>query len=280
MNRPMFDPSAEPEWMRRVSTLALRLGFRRALAALSGAMVLMVLTLAGLAFVGLGQHPMAMLAAGALALLLAPLFSLWLLRLVFQLDAARQHQTSTATRDDLTGVHNRRHFMQVAEREWARCRRYSEDGALLLIDADHFKALSESHGRACCDALLRDITRAVTQSLRLPDLLARYDGKALIVYLPNTDPLGALDVAERIRERVAGHTLRWQDVGISTTVSVGVASVGATHLTLDALVLDASAALRVAKEAGYNCVRAAPIQPRALPTKPPSQASGLRGRRR
>ena len=114
----------------------------------------------------------------------------------------------------------------------------AEDGALLLIDADQFKSLKGSHGAACCDALLRDLTRLVTQSLRQPDLLARYGAEALIVYLPNTDPMGALDVAERIRERIAGHTLRWQNGGVSSTVSVGVASVGATHVTLDALVQD------------------------------------------
>ena len=85
----------------------------------------------------------------------------------------------------------------------------------------------------------------MTQSLRQPDLLARYGAEALIVYLPNTDPMGALDVAERIRERVAGHTLRWQNGGVSSTVSIGVASVGATHVTLDSLVQDALGALQV-----------------------------------
>jgi diguanylate cyclase (GGDEF)-like protein len=209
-----------------------------------------------------------------MALALSPFMASWLLQLMFQLDAARQRHSVNATRDDLTGAPNRRHFMQVAEREWARCRRYAEDGALLLIDADQFKSLKSSHGSACCDALLRDLTRLVTQSLRQPDLLARYGAEALIVYLPNTDPMGALDVAERIRERVAGHTLRWQNGGVSSTVSIGVASVGAAHVTLDALVQDAQAALQSAKDAGRNCVRAAPIQPRATPVRPPSQAQG------
>ena len=232
------------------------------------------LTQAALWFTGQGPKPLALLAAGATALVCSPFIAAWLLRLMFQLDAARQRHSVNATKDDLTGAHNRRHFMQVAEREWARCRRYAEDGAVLLIDADQFKALKGSHGAACCDALLRDLTRLVTQSLRQPDLLARFGAEALIVYLPNTDPMGALDVAERIRERIAGHTLRWQHSGVSSTVSIGVASVGATHLTLDALVQDALAALQAAKDAGRNCVRAAPIQPRATPARPPSAASG------
>jgi diguanylate cyclase (GGDEF)-like protein len=261
----MFDPASEPRWMRRCTALALRLGFLPALAGLSGLLVLGVLglTQAALWLTGLGPQPLALVVAGALALVLSPFMAAWLLRLMFQLDAARQRHSVNATKDDLTGAHNRRHFMQVAEREWARCRRYAEDGAVLVIDADQFKSLKASHGAACCDALLRQ-----------PDLLARFGAEALIVYLPNTDPIGALDAAERLRERIAGHTLRWQHSGVSSTVSIGVASVGATHVTLDALVQDALAALQAAKDAGHNCVRAAPIQPRATPARPPSAASG------
>jgi diguanylate cyclase len=281
MIRPMFDPAAEPRWMRHCTALALRLGFLPSLAGLSALLVLAVLGLTetSLWLMDQGPKPLALWVAGALALLVSPFLAAWLLRLMFQLDAARQRHSVNATQDDLTGAHNRRHFMQVAEREWARCRRYAEDGALLLIDADQFKSLKGSHGAACCDALLRDMTRLVTQSLRQPDLLARYGAEALIVYLPNTDPIGALDVAERMRERIAGHTLRWQNGGVSSTVSIGVASVGATHVTLDALVQDTLTALQAAKEAGRNCVRAAPIQPRATPTRPPSAASGLRDKR-
>jgi diguanylate cyclase len=271
----MFDPAAEPRWMRRCTALALRLGFLPSLAGLSLLLVLGVLALtqAAVWWIG-GPRSMALWAAGGMALLLSPFLAAWLLRLMFQLDAARQRHTVNATKDDLTGAHNRRHFMQVAEREWARCRRYAEDGAMLLIDADQFKALKGSHGAACCDTLLRDLTRLVSQSLRQPDLLARFGPESLIGYLPNTDPMGALDVAERVRERVAGHTLRWHNGGVSSTVSIGVASAGATHVTLDALVQDALAALQAAKDAGRNCVRAAPIPPRAAPAKPPSAASG------
>jgi diguanylate cyclase (GGDEF)-like protein len=84
----------------------------------------------------------------------------------------------------------------------------------------------------------------------------------MVVLLPHTDPLGALDVAERIRERVAGGRLDWQGEKVGTTVSVGVASYAGDDRTLDALVHDADLALYAAKKAGRNCVRAAPIKPR------------------
>lgn len=274
----MLDPSAEPAWLRRCSIWALRIGYRRALLAASAVLlglalgaVQLLLWLAGRAAPG-----SILLGAGAVLLVLAPWLAGVVLRLLFQLDAARQRHSVLSTQDELTGAHNRRHFMQMLEREWARCRRYSEDGAVLLIVVDHFKTLRDSQGRACCDAMLRDLTRVVAHALRQPDLLARFGGEALIVYLPNTDPLGALDVAERIRERVASRTLRWQNNDISTTVSIGVVSIGATHLTLEALVHDATVALQAARAAGNNCVRAAPIQPRATPARPPSAAA--RGR--
>lgn len=272
----MFDPAAEPRWMRRCTALALRLGFLPSLAGLSLLLVLGVLGLTQVAvwLIGQGPKPLALLVAGAMALVLSPFLAAWMLQLMFQLDAARQRQSVNATRDELTGAFNRRHFLQVAEREWARCRRYAEDGALLLVDADRLKAVRNHHGGHCSDALLREMARVVSQSLRQPDLLGRFGAETMAVYLPNTDPMGALDVAERVRERVAGHTLRLQNGGVSSTVSIGVASLGATHVTLDALVQDALAALQVAREAGRNCVRAAPIQPRATPERPPSAASG------
>jgi diguanylate cyclase (GGDEF)-like protein len=278
----MFDPAREPRWIGRAIALAQRLGYLPSLVASSALLVLAVLGLTQAAtwLLGLGTRPLALLAAGGWALVLAPFIAAGLLQLMFQLDAARRRQSSTATRDEATGAHNRRHFLQMAEREWARCRRYGEDGALLLVEADQHRALEARHGAACADALLRDITRLAKQSLRQPDLLARYGTAALVVFLPNTDPLGALDVAERMRERIAGHTLRWQDGGVSTTLSIGVASVGAAHLTLETLLQDALGALQAARDAGRNCVRAAPVQPRATGGRTSTRAFGLRGGRR
>jgi diguanylate cyclase (GGDEF)-like protein len=274
----MFDPAAPPGWILRGCALASRLGFARSVALLSGALVLGVLglTQAGLLLGGAGLNPRVLLLAGCCALLAAPLLSAWLVQLMFQLESARRQQGANVAHDVMTGTPTRRHFMQLAEREWSRCRRYGEDGALLLVEADHFHQVRASQGAACGDALLRDITRHAARTLRHSDLLARYASDTLIVFLPNTDPLGALDVAERMRERVAGHSLRWHEGGVSSTLSVGVASVGAAHLTLETLAQDAQSALQVARDAGRNCVRAAPVQPRPVGNRSATRASGGR----
>ena len=134
----------------------------------------------------------------------------------------RASQALHAVDDDLTGLSNRRHFLELVEREFARCRRYGDDGALLLIDADHLRRINEHLGQLCGDALLLEVTKRVGTTLRQPDLLARFGGAELAVFLPNTDPLGALDAAERIRQQVASAPYTWQQTHVVATVSIGV----------------------------------------------------------
>ena len=202
--------------------------------------------------------------AGLLALLLSvPLLVLGGLsfRLARHVTDARARQVLAAVDDDLTGVANRRHFLRLVDREFARCRRYGEEGALLLIDADHLRRINEHLGQQCGDALLLEVTKRVGSTLRQPDLLARFAGAGLAVYLPKTDPLGALDAAERIRQQVASSPYQWQQTHVVATVSIGVATIHLGQLSVDTMVHEAEQALEAAKEAGRNCVRTGPIKP-------------------
>jgi diguanylate cyclase (GGDEF)-like protein len=186
--------------------------------------------------------------------------------------AAATADAQAPARDALTGAYTQLHFVAAADREWSRIRRHGEDAALLMVDVDHFKRLNDEHGMACGDAMLVEITRLASGTLRPYDLLARFGGGVLVVYLPHTDLLGALDVAERIRERVAGLGLSWEGKRVKATISVGVASIGASHAALDAVIADAGGALREAKAAGRNCVRAAPIPPKR--NQAPARSAG------
>ena len=186
--------------------------------------------------------------------------------------AAKTIDAQAPARDALTGAYTQQHFVAAADREWSRIRRHGEDAALLMVDVDHFKRLNDEHGMPAGDAMLVEITRLASSTLRPYDLLSRFGGGVLVVYLPHTDPLGALDVAERIRERVAGLRLAWQGKSVKATISIGVAGIGSGHAGLDAVIGDAGAALREAKSAGRNCVRAAPIPPRQNHT--PARSAG------
>ncbi|NRF68379.1 GGDEF domain-containing protein [Aquincola sp. S2] len=246
-------------WVRRIGPLKLALvvlPVSLLLAALTGAALAAITgaSIATLALLGSASALPAVLVAAALFWRAGP----GAVPALPEIDVA-------ATRDALTGAFTQRHFVAATDREWARIRRHGEDAALLMVDVDHFRALNDKQGPACGDAALVEITRLASATLRQYDLLARFGGGVLVVYLPHTDPIGALDVAERIRERVAGYRLTWESQSIGVTVSIGVAAVGADHAALDAVIADAGTALREAKAAGRNCVRAAPVQPRRQP---------------
>jgi diguanylate cyclase (GGDEF)-like protein len=206
------------------------------------------------------------MAAGFLATLPAMAAGGVALHLAKALAESTQQRDMLSAEDELTGISNRRQFLRLADREWSRCRRYGDDGALLLIDADHLRRINDSMGLRCGDAILLEITRRVSDTLRQSDVLARFGGAELAVFLPHTDPLGALDAAERIRQQVASTPFRWEEAHVVVTVSVGVAHVHAGQLALEGLIQEAEAALRHAKDAGRNCVRSAPILPRQSDT--------------
>jgi diguanylate cyclase len=260
----MSDSSSEPRWLRWFTNLVRRFGTARVNVALTaGACVATGLTTQALLTVaGTADRWAAGAAAGIATLAVAPWLGAMLVRLAMALESSHSRLGVLATQDELTGVCNRRHFMSLAEREVARCRRYDTDSAVLLIDADHFRRVNDTHGHLAGDALLREMARVASRALRQPDMLARFGGEELAVFLPHTDPLGALDVAERVREQVGSLRLLWQGRKVGTTVSIGVAALGSGHASLEALIRDADAALHEAKQAGRNCVRAAPIQPR------------------
>jgi diguanylate cyclase (GGDEF)-like protein len=173
---------------------------------------------------------------------------------------ATQRLYESAMHDPLTGVYNRRYLDEHLKSEFAFAARHGSSLSLLLIDADHFKRVNDEHGHLCGDELLRSIAKTVSGSLRQADVLARFGGEELIVFLPHTDPLGALDVAERIRERVQALSVTWRSAFVSTTVSVGVAPMRAELPSLDWMIHEADTALYAAKSDGRNCVRTLPFE--------------------
>jgi len=254
----------EPRWYRWLSSLVLRLGLRRAtlLMTLVVTTLAVVMAQAVISIAGHGDRVIAMVSASVCSLVLTPLIGSFVLRLVFELARARERLTVLATHDDLTGIYNRRHFMTLVQREWDRARRYNTSAALLLIDADRFKAVNDSHGHLCGDELLRRMAHAAGQSLRQADVLARFGGEELIVFLPQTDALGALDVAERIRSQVQALIVNWHGTTVRTTVSVGVAPLRRELPSLDWMIHEADTALYAAKTDGRNCVRTLPFESR------------------
>lgn len=164
------------------------------------------------------------------------------------------------------GALTREQFGVLIEREWARARRYGNGAALLLVEIDRSARLIDSLGRDVVARLLHAIVCDIAPTLRGADALGVQGDGQLAVFLAQADATGALDVAERIRERTEALETEHAQRALRVTVSVGVAHLRPAHLHLQALFEDAAEALYAARQSGGNCVRAAPIEAGRLAT--------------
>lgn len=161
-----------------------------------------------------------------------------------------------ATTDSLTGAANRRHFMELAEREVLRAHRYKHPTCLLALDVDHFKSINDTRGHAAGDDALQRLVGALRHQLRQTDILGRMGGEEFLVLLPETTAKDAMDIAERLRHAIAQLVVHSPGQPFRMTISVGVAE-QAGNETLQRLIIRADMALYAAKRAGRNRVQLA-----------------------
>jgi diguanylate cyclase (GGDEF)-like protein len=165
-----------------------------------------------------------------------------------------QHAKLLSETDDLTGLYNTRGFAIAANRLFGQATRYGRPASVLMIDSDNLKHVNDTYGHDAGNRLLRQLANAVQAELRATDVPARYGGDEFIVLLPETPPKGSMDVAERIRNAIAGRPLAIDGHHLTATVSIGVACYPEDGRTLDALAARADRALYQAKQQGRNRV--------------------------
>ncbi len=169
---------------------------------------------------------------------------------------ANQELTRLAMLDGLTQVANRRHFDQVLRQEWAKLVREGQPLSLILTDVDYFKRYNDQYGHLAGDECLRQVAQVLSQAVRRSgDLVARYGGEEFAVLLPNTDCLGAEQVAKRIhqgmRERQLAHGASL--VQPYVTLSLGVACIIPSLVqSPETLIATADASLYKAKSEGRD----------------------------
>jgi two-component system, cell cycle response regulator len=133
-----------------------------------------------------------------------------------------------AVTDALTGVYNRRYLVDRLEEERRRTARYGHVLSVIMGDVDHFKAVNDAHGHHAGDAVLRAVALALVSGTRQGvDWVARFGGEEFVVVMPETEPVGALIAAERLRRSVAGIAVESDGAKLSVTISLGVASLEA-----------------------------------------------------
>jgi diguanylate cyclase (GGDEF)-like protein len=191
---------------------------------------------------------------GSFALIVAGSFAF----LLMHKERADEETSRLATTDPLTGVFNRRTFIELAEQELARARRAGTTLSLMMLDLDHFKKVNDTYGHLTGDEVLVSFTRLVKDCVRRGDLVVRYGGEEFCVLLPGTALPAAAALAERIRATAAATDLTAKPFRI--TVSIGLtAYAGDVETTVGELLARADEALYRAKEEGRNRIVALPL---------------------
>ena len=169
---------------------------------------------------------------------------------------ARYHEEiyQLATQDALTDLHNRRHFIDMVDKEIARAMRHQRALTLCIIDVDLFKPVNDRYGHISGDNVLRKIASIVRRHVRSDDFAARIGGEEFAVLLPECDAQAGHAFAERLRQSIADVVFRPGEEPLTITVSVGVASLTTERDTCSRMMAAADAALYRAKALGRNQV--------------------------
>lgn len=162
--------------------------------------------------------------------------------------------TMEATIDFLTGLANRRSFMERLTLEMARISRYGGVGSLLMLDIDRFKSVNDSYGHNAGDQVLSELGKLLAASVREGDLPGRIGGEEFLIFLRDTPIEGAGFFADRVRKSIKDCTVLTDDGPISFTVSVGVTQINKEDGSVDEVIARADRALYRAKELGRDRV--------------------------
>jgi len=161
-----------------------------------------------------------------------------------------------ASTDFLTGIANRREFIQLSEREVSRAKRHDTPLAALSLDIDHFKRINDTYGHSAGDDVLRRLAQVVQANLRDHDIFGRIGGEEFAVTLIECPMHEALEIAERLRHALSKTLTGEAGRGVRFTVSIGVAGLMGGD-SLDCLLTRADGALYAAKRSGRNKVMVA-----------------------
>jgi diguanylate cyclase (GGDEF)-like protein len=158
-----------------------------------------------------------------------------------------------AATDFLTGLINRRRFLEIAENTFIRAKTEKGPLAMIMLDIDHFKNVNDLHGHKAGDQVLTAVAASIKRSLRGNDIAGRYGGEEFIVLVEGATPDQCLAIVERIRQAVARLSIQIEQSVVKVTISLGLASmIPDPALTLDVLINNADQALYKAKQQGRD----------------------------
>jgi diguanylate cyclase (GGDEF)-like protein len=165
-------------------------------------------------------------------------------------EAFHQNQYEQATKDGLTGIYNKKSFLDRFSKEFSYSQRHNGTLSLIMFDIDFFKKINDTYGHPAGDMVLRSLAEVVAKSLRNEDMLARFGGEEFAILLREVDEQRSHVLAERVRRTVEVHKFIWENARIPVTISLGVATLKRSNFS------DPSEMLRVSDEHLYKAKRA------------------------
>ena len=175
-------------------------------------------------------------------------------QLLRELRYAETQLYEMATRDFLTGLLNRREGLRRFRQEISKCRRTRQSLAAMILDIDHFKKINDTYGHLAGDMVLQHLVKTLIPALRDYDIFCRYGGEEFLLVLPGTSLPEAVQIAERLRRRIADSRYAVENKGpVSLTISIGVAQLTGDE-DENGLIYRVDDALYGAKNRGRNCV--------------------------
>lgn len=181
-------------------------------------------------------------------------------RLKKEVKIAVQKMAEMSIRDELTGLYNRRYFIEALERELAGARRHKKELVLCMMDLDHFKQVNDTYGHPVGDMVLEEFAKILKQSVRQSDIICRYGGEEFAAILPDTNIKAARTLCERFRKMVAANRFDHNASHFQVTISIGISCFSKDlDPALKELIRLADDALYRAKNEGRNRIREAVI---------------------
>ncbi|MGD8403251.1 MAG: diguanylate cyclase [Anaerolineales bacterium] len=171
-----------------------------------------------------------------------------------RIEMLQEQLQELAVRDPLTELYNRRYLQESLEIEFAHPERSSLPTAILMMDSDHLKEINDKYGHKAGDDFLVHISKTIRKSVRTGDIACRYGGDEFVVVLSNVTKETALSRAEKLRKKIASHSIVHRNEKVTISVSIGIAMFPEHGSVGEILLQKADQALYEAKRMGKNRV--------------------------
>lgn len=170
------------------------------------------------------------------------------------LETANGHLATLSQTDGLTQLFNRSHWEKCLQAEYKRWARSKHASCLVMLDIDHFKKVNDGYGHIVGDEVIKHLAKLVDLHVRETDISGRYGGEEFAIIFADTNLENSQIFAERLRKEVERSVVKYNDIELSYTISVGIAEISESFHTYEAWIECADAALYASKEKGRNKV--------------------------